>query len=263
MPNAPSVALRKVRVWSCALTSAGITSLRGPAGVAASGSTALMSAPAKWIRALACAGWLPGAASNQAQSMKLLGVFKAVLGTSHCLEEHVLCSLPQHGMAERAQMILAFDYGQKVVASQRPHLAGETAGAIGQDNFGLAETTGIEQHIAYRGMAGVILITHAELEITQRNPAAFATPANVNELLPVGQQIQKSGNRLRRLRVGFCDKAVTSGSDGDAGHEYPCEFRVSVPRTHLAPAMAAVLSGGARWVGGTLTLLSTPLHLEF
>ena len=45
-----------------------------------------------------------------------------------------------------------------MIACKLAHLAGETDAAIGQQDFGLADATGIKDDLAGRGIAGVVLI---------------------------------------------------------------------------------------------------------
>lgn len=66
--------------------------------------------------------------------------------------------------------------------------------------------------------------------VTQRHPAAFAAPAHVDELLPVGQQLQEGGQGVRRIGVGFGEKLEAAGSNLDGGHAVSCLLSGSVIR---------------------------------
>ncbi len=68
-------------------------------------------------------------------------------------------------------------------------------------------------------MARVVLEVDTEPEFAQRNPAALATPAYVDQLLPIGQQFQERGNGLRRIGVGIGEKGVAGGGDAESGHD--------------------------------------------
>ena len=65
----------------------------------------------------------------------------------------------------------AIDDGQEVIPGERPDLAREAAGAVGDQQLGFAVAAGIEQHVAGGGKAGVVLEADAEVEVAQRNPA--------------------------------------------------------------------------------------------
>src|ERR1700727_2575624 len=72
-------------------------------------------------------------------------------------EHDVLGAVPQHVLAERTQLIAAFDHGQKMTAGELADLAGKMHAAIGEQNLGLADAAGIEDDLARRRIAGVIL----------------------------------------------------------------------------------------------------------
>src|SRR5579871_6846567 len=139
------------------------------------------------------------------------------------LEHHLLRAFPQYFRAELAQFLLAFDDRQKMIARELPHLACEAARAVREDDLGLAIAAGIEQDVADRRMARVILEADRdavvlELELAERHPAALATPAHVDQLLPVRQQLQKRGHGLRRIRMRCSDKRVAAGGQFESGH---------------------------------------------
>jgi hypothetical protein len=66
-------------------------------------------------------------------------------------------------------------------------------------------------------MAGVIFVTQAEIEFAERNPATFAAPAHVDDLLPVREQAGKCGAGFRRQRF-FHSRLELVGSGFDAKH---------------------------------------------
>src|SRR6202030_1254427 len=92
-------------------------------------------------------------------------------------ENNVLGAVPQHVLAERTQLIAAFDHRQKMISGELADLAGEVHAAIGEQNLGLADAAGIEDDLARRRIAGVVLKAQPEIELAERNPAAFAAPA--------------------------------------------------------------------------------------
>lgn len=134
------------------------------------------------------------------------------------LEHDVLRALPQNLRAQCSQFFLTFNDGQKVVAGKLPHLAGEAAGAVGQDDFCLAVAARVEQDVADRGVTGVVFEICAQLEVAQRYPAAFAAPAHVNDLLTVGQKLHERRHGDRRVGMGLGDEGAASGGNFDVGH---------------------------------------------
>ena len=79
-----------------------------------------------------------------------------------------------------------------MIAGKLAHLAGETHAAIGQQDFGFADPAGIDNHLPRRRIARMILIGQAEIEITQRDPDAFAAPAYMNDLVFIWQQLAEN-----------------------------------------------------------------------
>lgn len=59
----------------------------------------------------------------------------AITTGSGQLENHILSAFPKRLDAQFAQVFLALSDGQKVIAGQLPHLAGETARTVRQDNL--------------------------------------------------------------------------------------------------------------------------------
>src|SRR6185437_1692586 len=110
-----------------------------------------------------------------------------------------------------------------MVARQLPQLAREAAGAVSKNDLSLAIAARVEQNVADRRMARVILEAdrHAvvlQLEVAERHPAAFAAPAHVDELLAVGQQLEERGHGMRRVGMGFGSEDVAAGGDSKSGH---------------------------------------------
>jgi hypothetical protein len=86
--------------------------------------------------------------------------------------------LPTAPCAQFAQVLAPFDHGQEVVARQLPQLAGETAGAVGQDDLGLAVAAGVEQDVARRRVAGGVLEAD-RLGRRARAPSRPAAPSSL------------------------------------------------------------------------------------
>ena len=95
--------------------------------------------------------------------------------------------MPQHLSSQRTQVFFAFHHRQKVVPGQRSHLAGEATGAVREDDLCFTVPTRVKKNVANGWMAGVIFKAHTKLKVSQRDPASFSAPANVNEFLPIGQ----------------------------------------------------------------------------
>src|SRR3954449_7656798 len=98
------------------------------------------------------------------------------------LEADLLRALPEHGLAEFRQPIEAGCQGDKMVSGELTHLAREMHPAIGQENLGFADAAGIKDNLARRGIAGVVFIADAEIEIAERQPDPLAAPAHMDHL---------------------------------------------------------------------------------
>src|SRR5437879_3486810 len=83
-----------------------------------------------------------------------------------------------------------------MIAGELAHLAREMHGAIGQQDFGFADAARIKNDLARRGIAGVVLIGDAEIEIAERHPDTLAAPAHMN-----GLALER--HRLAKRRHGF------------------------------------------------------------
>src|SRR5579862_7636721 len=116
-------------------------------------------------------------------------------------------------------MLLAFDDREEMVACELSHLARKAAAAVGQQYLGLAVAARIEQDVAHRRVAGVVLEVHAQLELAERDPARFAAPAHMNDLLPIGQQLREGRHRLRRVGVSDGEQAKVGRGNPDARHD--------------------------------------------
>src|SRR6185369_399626 len=117
---------------------------------------------------------------------------------SYLLEADLLRALPQHGLAERGQVLQPRGQGDEVVAGELAHLAGEVHAAIGKQYLRLADAAGIENDLARRGIAGVVLVGDAEIEIAERHPDPLAAPADMDRLALERHRLAKGGHGLRR-----------------------------------------------------------------
>ena len=69
-----------------------------------------------------------------------------------------------------------------MIARELAHLAGEVHAAIGQQNLGFADAAWIKDDLARRGVAGVVLVRDAEIEIAERHPDPLAAPSYMDSL---------------------------------------------------------------------------------
>lgn len=102
----------------------------------------------------------------------------------------------------------------EVVSGKLAHLGREIHSAIGHQDLGLADSAGVEDDMAGRGVAGMVLVADAEVGLTQRDPDTFAGPADVHDPADVRQVLAKGGDRLRRA-LGLETAVEGEGSGGD------------------------------------------------
>src|SRR5439155_516196 len=60
----------------------------------------------------------------------------------------------------------------------------DPGGAVGKEPLRLADPTGVEQQLASRRIAGVVFVAEPGLQLAQRNPGRFATPARLDQPRP-------------------------------------------------------------------------------
>ena len=89
-----------------------------------------------------------------------------------------------------------------MVAGKLPDLARKAHAAIGKDQLGFADAAGIKQEMAGGRIARVVLEPEPEIERPERNPAALAAPAHMDDLAAPGQQAAEFRHR-RGCRLRF------------------------------------------------------------
>src|SRR6266566_9968858 len=144
-----------------------------------------------------------------------------VSGFSHLrgLEADSLRTLPQHGLAQLGQILQARGQRDEVIAGELPHLAGEVHTAIGQQDFGFADAAGIKDDLARRGVARMIFIANAEIEIAERHPDRLAAPAHMDGLTLEWHHLAKCRAGLWRqlfLKTGW--ESEVAGVDKELAH---------------------------------------------
>src|SRR3979411_800084 len=106
-----------------------------------------------------------------------------------------------------------------MIAGELAHLAGEMHAAIGQQDFGFADAAGIKNDLAGRGIAGVVLVRDAEIEIAERHPDPLAAPAYMDSLALERHRLTKSGAGLgRQLFFETGMERKVAGADNELAH---------------------------------------------
>ena len=147
-----------------------------------------------------------------------------------------------------------------MIAGELAHLAGEMHAAIGEQDFGLADAAGIEDDLAGRGIAGVVLVGDAEVEIAERHPHALAAPAHMDRLALERHRLLERGAGFRReflLEAGV-EGEVTGANDQLAhavlflgSHHWLCRAAYSgCRRSYDQPNSPCVPRRGAAGGGG-------------
>jgi hypothetical protein len=89
--------------------------------------------------------------------------------------------------AQLGQVLGSRDDRQEVIAGELPDLAGETDAAIGEQDLGLADATGVKEELTGCRVARRVLVAEAEVQVAERNPARLAAPPHMDQTLPVRQ----------------------------------------------------------------------------
>ncbi len=116
------------------------------------------------------------------------------------LEHYILGAFPEDELSQLSQVFASFGYSQEVVAGQLADDAREARAAVGEEDLRLAVTTGVEEYLAGRRKAGVVLETQPQVEIAQRDPGRLPASASLDDLVLEGQ---KPTERLAGLRRGL------------------------------------------------------------
>src|SRR5688572_26399149 len=106
--------------------------------------------------------------------------------------------MPERALAERAEVLVALDDREEVVAGQLADDAGKQAAAVGKQDLRLGDAAGVDQDLAGRRVARVVLVAHPELEVAERDPGRLAAPADVDDLLLERQQFGERRTGLGR-----------------------------------------------------------------
>src|SRR5689334_5785709 len=80
-----------------------------------------------------------------------------------------------------------------MIPGELADLARKPDRAIRNEKLSFADPAWIQQDLSGRRKARVILIGEAEVELSQRDPARFAAPPHMNDLLTIRQELPKPG----------------------------------------------------------------------
>src|SRR5215213_1398110 len=125
------------------------------------------------------------------------------------VEDDIQRALPQHGPAELPQLLAALGDRQEVVACELAHLAREQGAAVGEEDLRLAVAAGVEQDLAGRGVARVVLEAQPGAHVAERDPGRLPAPAYVDDLLAEREQ------PLERLAGPRGVLALPAGREGE------------------------------------------------
>ena len=126
-----------------------------------------------------------------------------------------------------------------MIAGKLAHLARKMHAAIGQQDFGLADAAGIKDDLAGRGIAGVVLVGDAEIEVAERHPDPLAAPADMDRLALERHRLAKRRHGLRRQLL------LEAGLEGEfAGADNQLAHRSLLPKTGEDVVSAVSITAG-------------------
>src|ERR1700716_3875352 len=106
-----------------------------------------------------------------------------------------------------------------MIARELAHFARKVHAAIGQQNLGFTDAAGIKDDLAGRGIAGVVLVGDAEIEIAERHPDTLAAPAHMNGVALERHRLAKRRNGLwRQLLLETGPEGEFTGTDNQLAH---------------------------------------------
>lgn len=113
-----------------------------------------------------------------------------------------------------------------MIAGELPHFGGKIEGTVGEDDFGFADATWIEEHLAGGWMASVVLIWQIEMVVAEGDPDAFAAPAHMDEF---GSERQEAHESFASFWGGFALEfgleGEGAGFDAELGHDSFLAFK--------------------------------------
>src|SRR6185437_7106192 len=134
-------------------------------------------------------------------------------------EPDVLLTTEKRLAPEGVDIFEALGEGQEVVARKRSRLRREAHIAVGQQELRLADAARIEDDLARRRVAGVVFKRDAKIELAERDPDAFAAPANVNDLADERHVLEEGRHSLRRCCVlKMAKERIWPGNDSHFAH---------------------------------------------
>src|SRR5438132_9612435 len=144
-------------------------------------------------------------------------IARSAVAVLDLFDEEVLRALPEREAPELGQVLVAFDHRREVIARELADLAREEARAVREEDLHLGDASGVHEDLSRPGMAGVILVTHAEAPLAHGYPGGLAAPPDMHELAAQGEHPTDRIHRLRRVRL-FPTRLERVRTGGDAEH---------------------------------------------
>lgn len=114
------------------------------------------------------------------------------------LHHKLLSALPQYETPKFPEPFDPADDRRKMISSKLSHPAREHRSAVWKENLRFTVSTGIQQNLPWRGMAGVVLECHVDFQIAEGNPCRLAAPSGLDYLTPERQQCADRSTGLGR-----------------------------------------------------------------
>jgi hypothetical protein len=101
---------------------------------------------------------------------------------SRPLEPDLLRAFPKRHLAELGQILQPRCDRDEVVAGELAHFAGEMHAAISEQDLSLADPAGIKNDLTRRRIGCMVLVPDFEIHVAERDPHAFAAPADMDDV---------------------------------------------------------------------------------
>jgi hypothetical protein len=111
---------------------------------------------------------------------------------------------------------------QEMIAGERPHLAGEAAGSVGEQDLGLAAAAGMEEDVADGRMSRVVLEAGPEFEPgtkarTRNSPQVVCKPCIDRRRTMRWTAVANFSDPVFAARCEYDDRNSTYGGSDEAG----------------------------------------------
>src|SRR3954453_5591843 len=166
---------------------------------------------------------------------------------SCALENDILGPFPEAQLSQRPEVLVTLGDRHEVVRGQLAKFALEHGAVVREQDLRLGVAAGVEQDLPGLGHARRVLPRNPEVVVPQGYPARLPAPADVDDFLPVGQQLLERLDGPRTpLPLPAGQKPVGAGGYLDVAHDLtPLWLASDALRSSASPGLTSLPTGPA------------------